>query len=128
MIKLNGSTDQYGFPTIPDVNIGNPFNGTAIKPPTIIDTGAGEIYLRPDLIELLKLEKISEAYTVHPIHGKQPASIYHAAIAIQGNEFGLIQVKPIIGSYPYDLILGCGFFRDWQLLYNGNSKTLEIII
>jgi hypothetical protein len=129
MTKIVGTIDEYGFPNIPDVIIGNPFNGTGTKPPkSVIDTGAADLYIKPIMIDLLQLKKIDEAFTLHPLLGKQPVNIYHAFISIQEIDFGLVQVKPILSDFPFDVIIGCSFIKNKKMVYDGVGNTVEIII
>jgi len=128
MSKILGVIDEDGFPIIPEVTIINPLNNTAIKPKSIIDTGATELHIKAEIIKLLQLERIDGAVAVHPILGRQPIDIFKAVIEIQGIEFGMMPVRTMLDNFPFDLIIGCGFIKDRKMLYDGVNKTIEIII
>jgi hypothetical protein len=128
MRKILGVIDEDGFPTIPEVTIINPVNNTGIKPKTIIDTGAAGIHIKTDIITLLNLERIDGVVAVHPIHGRQPIDIFQVMIEIQGLDFGMTPVRTMLGDFPFDLIIGCGFIKDGKMIYDGVNKTIEIII
>src|SRR5688572_4873031 len=126
MIKLTGTIEEYGFPIIKDVKIVNPITGNWIEPSTIIDTGASEYYLKPDLIEMLGLTKIGNSYTINPIHGRQPVNVYEGYLNVGENEFGIIQIREILGTYPLDFIIGCSFLKGKNFKYDGNEMIFQI--
>jgi hypothetical protein len=129
MSKITGVIDEDGFPVIPDVTVINTLNNTAYKPSAIIDTGAVGLYLKSDLITLLQLEKMDGMVAVHPIHGRQPVDVFEVQIAIQGKEFGLTPVMTMVNNnFPFDLIIGCRFIKNGKMVYDGGSRTVEIII
>lgn len=128
MSKIIGVIDEDGFPVIPEVTIINPLNNTAIKPTSIIDTGATALHIKEDIIKLLALEKIDGAFARHPIHGRQPVDIFQVMLEIQGIEFGMIPVRTMLDNFPFDLIIGCGFIKERRLVYDGVNKTVEIMI
>lgn len=128
MKKIVGVIDENGFPTIPTVTLINTLNNTAIKPSAIIDTGATGIHIKADIIKQLELEKIDEAFSRHPIHGKQPVDIFQVTLEMQGVDFGMIYARTMLDNFPFDLIIGCGFIKDGKMIYDGVNKTIEIII
>jgi hypothetical protein len=123
-----GVIDEDGFPAIPEVTIINPLNNTAIKPRTIIDTGATGMHIKADIIKQLELERIDGAFSRHPIHGKQPVDIFQLMLEIQGLDFGIIHARTMLDNFPFDLIIGCGFIKDGKMIYDGVNKTIEITI
>lgn len=128
MRKIIGQIDEDGFPIIPDVTIINTLNNTAIKPRAIIDTGAAGLHIKTDIIKQLALEKIDGAFTRHPILGRQPIDIYQATLEIQGLDLGTITVRTMLDDFPFDLIIGCGFIKDGKMVYDGVTRTIEIMI
>ena len=65
---------------------------------------------------------------VHPIHGRQPVDVFEVRIAIQGKEYGTTPVMTMVNNnFPFDLIIGCRFIKNGKMVYDGGSKTLEII-
>jgi predicted aspartyl protease len=128
MSKILGIIDEDGFPTIPGVMIINQANNTAIKPKSIIDTGATELHIKADIIKLLELEKMDGAFTIHPIYGRQPVDIFKISLQIQGIEFGMIPVRTMLNNFPFDMIIGCNFLKDRKMIYDGVNKTIEITI
>jgi len=128
MSKIIGVIDELGFPVIQEVTIINPKNNTAVKPTSIIDTGATGLHIKVDIINLLQLERMDGSFSVHPIHGRQPVDIYQVMIEIQGIEFGIMPVRTMLDNFPFDLIIGCGFLKDRTMVYDGINKTIEIII
>jgi predicted aspartyl protease len=128
MSKILGIIDEDGFPTIPGVMIINQANNTAIKPKSIIDTGATELHIKADIIKQLELEKMDGAFTIHPIYGRQPVDIFKISLQIQGIEFGMIPVRTMLNNFPFDMIIGCNFLKDRKMIYDGVNKTIEITI
>jgi hypothetical protein len=128
MIRLTGTIEEYGFPILKDVRIVNPVTGNWIGPSTIIDTGASEFYLKTHLIETLGLSKIGNSFTINPVHGRQPVNVYEGYLNIGENEFGIIQIREIFGSYPLDFIIGCAFLKGTNFNYDGKEMIFEITI
>lgn len=128
MSIIHGVIDEDGFPTIPEVTIINPLNNTAVKPTSIIDTGAAGFHIKEEIIKLLALEKIDGTFTVHPIYGRQPIDIFSAALEIQGIDLGTVMFRTMLNNFPFDLIIGCGFIKDKKMVYDGMNKTIQIII
>ena len=128
MRKIIGHIDENGFPNIPDVTIINTLNNTAIKPRAITDPGAAGLHVKTDIIQQLELEKVDGAFTRHPTLGRQPIDIYQATLEIQGLDLGTITVRTMLDDFPFDLIIGCGFIKDGKMVYDGVTKTIEIMI
>ncbi len=90
----------------------------------IIDTGAYDFFLKKSLIELLELEQVGNADSLHPVDGIITSAVYKADLAVGTWRFDTTQFKILHSeTYPVSVIIGSVFLTGKTFKYDGIQKT-----
>jgi predicted aspartyl protease len=125
--KINGLTDEHGFFYIMSSVTNNGNTVDNIK--TIIDTGAANTHIHPELAKGLKLDIIDESISINPIKGEEVVKRYEIDILINKIRIPSIRVKEFTAlDYPCGIILGIDIIKHCDFQYEALTKTFSLTI